>query len=98
MFIMPLYGSSRRKVPLRQKLCQGAASTHSLTAENTGQAAFYRVAREVVAPTFQGGLVPSNAFHSTPTLSHSGCRYLSCKAREIVLRFSILKQASFRYP
>src|SRR5688500_11695704 len=35
-------GSSRRKVPLRQKLCQGAASTHPLTAENTRQAAFYR--------------------------------------------------------
>jgi hypothetical protein len=36
MFIMPLYGSSRRKVPLRQKLCQGAAFLSSLTIENTG--------------------------------------------------------------
>src|SRR5262245_4204913 len=27
--------SSRRKVPLRQKLCQGAASISSLTTENT---------------------------------------------------------------
>src|SRR5262245_66546647 len=32
--------SSRRKVPLRQKLCQGAASISPLSTENTGQAAF----------------------------------------------------------
>src|SRR5262245_65139211 len=32
--------SSRRKVPLRQKLCQGAASLSPLRTENTGQAAF----------------------------------------------------------
>src|SRR4029450_13200800 len=29
-------GSSRRKVPLRQKLCQGAAPIPPLTIENTG--------------------------------------------------------------
>src|SRR5215510_5668484 len=33
-------GSSRRKVPLRQKLCQGAASISPLSTENTRQAAF----------------------------------------------------------
>src|SRR5215468_10974750 len=32
----PTLGSSRRKVPLRQKLCQGVASASSLTTENTG--------------------------------------------------------------
>src|SRR5262245_47867725 len=39
--------SSRRKVSLRQKLCQGAGATPPLTAENTGQAAFCRVARKL---------------------------------------------------
>src|SRR5262249_49279607 len=35
MFIMPLFGPSRRKVPLRRKSCQGAAPAPALTIENT---------------------------------------------------------------
>lgn len=63
------FASPRRKLPLPQKLCQGAPFSSFLTAGNTGKLPFlFPLAR------------------------------LSCKAGEIVLTFSILKQASIRYP
>src|SRR5262249_61157058 len=63
------FRSSRRKLPLPQKLCQGAVPASFLITEIAGHLPFLRLVAR-----------------------------LSCKAGEIVLTFSILKQASFRYP
>src|SRR5215813_2936558 len=86
--------SPGRKVSLRQKLCQGAASISSLTTENTGISG---VAKPDGSPTVREGISSMKCDYGARPHSRSGYRHLSCKAGEIVLRFSILKQASFRY-
>src|SRR5262245_9031385 len=86
------HSSSRRKVPLRQKLCQGAASISSLTTENTGISG---VAKPDGSPTVREGISSMKCDYGARPHSRSGYRHLSCKAGEIVLRFSILNQASF---
>src|SRR5262249_4352840 len=66
---LPSFRSSRRKLPLPQKLCQGAVPASFLITEIAGHLPFLRLVAR-----------------------------LSCKAGEIVLTFSILKQASFSVP
>src|SRR5262245_2181862 len=68
--------SPRRKVPLRQKLCQGAASISSLTTENTGISG---VVRPAGRPTMKEG-----ASHNRISLS-AGFPSRSRRRRSVAL-------------